>query len=138
MNKFCIILIYNKDKSKMLMCHRIKNPYIGLKNLVGGKIEQGEKEIDAAYREMQEETGITKKDITLRHVMSTNYYLQEYTLEIFAGRLKRDVEVYGDENPLCWVDTQDDLFDITKYAGDGNLGHIQIIADKTKEELFGT
>lgn len=137
MQKYCIILIYNKDKSKILMCHRIKQPYLGLKNLVGGGIEKGEDAITAAYREMQEETSITKDDIDLSHLMHTKYFLQDISLDIFAGILKHHVDVYGDENPLCWVDADDDFFDITKYAGDGNLGHILISADKTKEELFG-
>lgn len=136
MEKYCVILIYTKDKSKVLMCHRIKNPYIGLKNLVGGRIENGESAIDAAYREMHEETGITKSDITLSHLMQSSYYYEEYRLDVFAGRLKRDVEVYGDENPLCWIDANEDFFDTTKFAGDGNLGHIMLMADYHKEKIF--
>ncbi|MBN2879235.1 MAG: NUDIX domain-containing protein [Clostridia bacterium] len=136
MDKYCIILIYNKDRSRLLMCHRTKEPYTGLMNFVGGRIEQGETEAEAAYREMSEETGITKKDITLHYLMSTKYLLMGFGLEIFAGRLKYDVEVYGEENPLCWVSADDNFFDTTRYAGDGNLGHILLIAEKNKDTLF--
>lgn len=136
MKKYCVILIYSKDKSKMLMCHRIKNPYIGLKNFVGGRIEDGESPIDAAYREMQEETNITRNDITLHHLMQSSYYFNDYRLDVFAGRLKNSVEVHGDENPLCWIDADEDFFDTTKFAGDGNLGHIILTADYYKEKIF--
>jgi len=136
MIKYCIILIYNKDRSKILMCHRIKQPYIGLKNLVGGKIEKGESPLDAAYREMEEETSITKNDIDIHHVISTNYVLENISLDVFAGRLKHDVKVYGDENPLCWIDADDNFFDITRYAGDGNLGHILLCANYHKKKIF--
>ena len=118
MEKYCVILIYSKDKSKVLMCHRMKNPYIGLKNLVGGRIENGESALDAAYREMEEETSITGNDITLHYLIQSKYFFDNYRLDVFAGRLKNDVEVYGDENPLCWVDSDEDFFDTTKYAGD--------------------
>ena len=40
------------------MCHRQKPPYQGLYNLVGGKAEDGEDGLHAAYRELREETGI--------------------------------------------------------------------------------
>ena len=136
MQEFCVILIYNKDKTKILMCHRIKNPYIGLKNLVGGHIEKDEMPMAAAYREMEEETGITKEYITLHHIMKSDYTLDKLSLNLFAGKLKEDVEVYGDENPLLWVDADENFFDTTKYAGDGNLGHFLLMADYHKEKIF--
>ena len=37
MKKLNVILVYNEDKSKILMCKREKMPYQGLYNLVGGK-----------------------------------------------------------------------------------------------------
>ena len=103
---------------------RTKEPYTGLYNFVGGKVEKGETETAAAYREMTEETGITNNDITLHYLMSTKYFKIGFSLEIFAGRLKHDVKVYGEENPLCWVSADEDFFDTSKFAGDGNLGHI--------------
>lgn len=136
MNKYCVILIYSRDKSKVLMCHRMKQPYIGLKNFVGGRIENGESAVEAAYREMEEETSITKNDITLYHLMQSTYYFHDYRLDIFAGRLKNDVEVHGDENPLCWIDANENFFDTTKFAGDGNLGHIMMTADYYNEKIF--
>ncbi len=40
------------------------------------------------------------------------------------GRLKRDVEVCGDENDLYWSGLDCDFFDMNKYAGEGNIGHM--------------
>ena len=38
MKKLNVILVYNKDENKILMCQREKEPYKGKFNLVGGKV----------------------------------------------------------------------------------------------------
>ena len=40
MKKMNVIVIFDKDLSKTLMCKRTKEPYIEMYNLVGGKIEK--------------------------------------------------------------------------------------------------
>ena len=40
MKKYNVIVIFNKELVKILMCKRTKEPYIGMYNLVGGKIEK--------------------------------------------------------------------------------------------------
>lgn len=40
MKKYNVIVIFNKEINKTLMCKRTKEPYIGMYNLVGGKIEK--------------------------------------------------------------------------------------------------
>lgn len=60
MKKLNIVLVYNKEENQILMCKREKEPYKGMLNLVGGKVEKNEKELNVAYRELHEETGITK------------------------------------------------------------------------------
>ena len=67
MRGYNIIVVYNENADKILMCKRKKDPYKGLANFVGGKIEKNENGLDAAYRELEEETTITKDDITLLH-----------------------------------------------------------------------
>lgn len=52
MQGYNVILLYNKNADRLLKCKRKKNPYMGLINLVGGKIEVGEDGLDAAYREL--------------------------------------------------------------------------------------
>jgi len=66
-----VIWVFSPDCKKVLMCKRHKEPFKGLYNLVGGKIESGENNMDAAYRELAEETGfITGESITIDGGMS--------------------------------------------------------------------
>jgi 8-oxo-dGTP diphosphatase len=119
-----LVVILSEDKSKVLLCRRIKDPYLGKSNFIGGHIEPGESGEDAAYRELFEETSITRELVTLKHMMDFTYYNQGCYVEVWCGRLKTRIEVCGDENPLYWEDASTDLFDLNKYAGEGNMGHI--------------
>ena len=89
MKKLNLILVLNKKETKILMCKREKEPYKGQYNLVGGKVEENEDELDAAYRELQEETGITNKDILLTNIMNFQYKVLDKELEIYIGKLKK-------------------------------------------------
>ena len=40
------------------------------------------------------------------------------------GTLNKEVELVEEVNKLEWVDITDNFFDMTKYAGEGNIGHI--------------
>lgn len=124
MRGYNVIAVFSPDKSKMLMCRRAKDPYKGLLNMVGGKIEQGEDCYEAAYRELFEETGITKEDIRIVHLMDFTYPLCEEYVEVYAGGLKREVTLREEKNPLLWISAESNFFDMTKYAGEGNIGHI--------------
>jgi len=118
-----VIWVFNPTADKVLMCKRHKEPYKGLYNLVGGKIEPGEDGLAAAYRELKEETSI--KDIELVHLMDFTYFLPDSCrVEVYAGKLKQSVEVHGDEKELIWIDTDEDFFDMNRFAGEGNIGHI--------------
>ncbi|MEC0373335.1 NUDIX hydrolase [Paenibacillus chibensis] len=124
MQRYNVLMIYNTEMDQILMCRRLKDPYKGLSNLVGGKIEEGEVGLEAAYRELFEETNISKDDITLHHVMDFTYYIQQCVVEVYAGKLKHDVNIAGDENELYWSDLTQNFFDKSQYAGEGNIGHM--------------
>ena len=128
MKRYNVIFLLNRAGDQLLMCRRGKEPYRGLLNLVGGKIRLGEDHLCAAYRELAEETGIAGQDVVLRHLMDFMYYSPDCLLEVYAGQLRRDAPVHGDENELLWVSVDEDFFDAGKFAGDGNIGHMQIIA----------
>lgn len=124
MQGYNIIMVYNKEMDQLLMCKRLKDPYLGLNNLVGGKIEMGEAGIDAAYRELLEETNLSREHIILYHLMDFTYYFQRCYVEVYVGKLNGDVIVSGDENELYWSDLNHDFFDMTLFAGEGNIGHM--------------
>lgn len=135
MKKLNVILVYNESGDKILMCKRAKNPYIGKFNLVGGKVEPGEEELHAAYRELNEETGITKDDINLSHLMNFQYNLQDFELEVYMGKLNKEVKLVEEVNKLEWIDKNDNFFNTEKFAGDGNIGHMLILAEQNKDKL---
>ena len=118
------------------MCTRRRDPYKGLRNLVGGKIEIGEAGLDAAYRELREETGITREDVALHHLMDFRYSLQQCYVEVYVGRLRSAGAVSGDENALYWSRLDDDFFDLSRYAGEGHIGHMVEQAKRCGERLL--
>lgn len=136
MQGYNLVAVFSKDCEKMLMCKRLKNPYKGLVNMVGGKIEENEEHEIAAYRELFEETGITDEQIELTHLMDFTYYLNNCYVEVYVGRLNCEAKVNGDENTLFWSDFNHDFFDMKEYAGEGNIGHIMEHIKMFKEQLL--
>ena len=132
MKEFNLIVVIHPSREKILMCRRKKNPYLGKINFVGGRVEPNEDLLEAAYRELFEETSITKQDITLKHLMDCTYYLSDCVIGVYAGKLKREVEVFGEENTLLWSSFNHNFFDMEKYAGIGNIGHI---LEEVKEHI---
>ena len=134
-----IIAVYNKKEDKILMCLRKKEPYKGLYNLVGGKVEENETDLESAYRELQEESGITKEDIVLTHLMTCNYQMSNNELQVYIGKLKKEVKVVEEVNKLYWIDASENFFDMSKYAGEGIIGHIieqvKLYKDKLLKEI---
>lgn len=119
-----VIVVFNKDMSKTLMCKRTKEPYKDMYNLVGGKIEDPDDGLNEAYRELEEETNIHKTDIDLTHFMDIVYVKWNKELEVYYGILNKDVKLVEEVNKLEWINTSDNFFDMSKYAGEGNIGHI--------------
>ena len=129
MKRFNIIMSVDAAGENVLMCRRLKPPYQGLYNLVGGKAESGEDGLHAAYRELREETGVTAADVTLHHLVTFSYPhggagLPPYVLEAYVGRLRRTIEATGEENPLEWIPLNENFFDMSRYAGEGSIGHV--------------
>ena len=93
-------------------------------NLVGGKIEKENDGLNEAYRELEEETNIKKTDIDLIHFMNLTYTKWNKELEVYYGILKNEVELIAEVNKLEWVSVSDNFFDMNRYAGEGNIGHI--------------
>lgn len=124
MRKLNLIVVFNQNLEKALFCIRAKEPYKGLYNFVGGKVEEGESNEDAAYRELFEETGITHKDIELDYFMNINYFKYENNIQVFYGILKNKVNLVEEKNKLEWVVINDELLNNEKFAGNYNIPHI--------------
>ena len=93
MKKLNLIVVFNKNLDKVLLCIRAKEPYKGMYNFVGGKVEENETNDEAAYRELCEETGISSNDIELDHFMDLNYFRYGNNLQVYYGILKHDVKL---------------------------------------------
>ena len=124
MRKLNLIVVFNKNLEECLFCIRAKEPYKGLYNFVGGKVEDNETNDDAAYRELFEETGITSNDIELDHFMDLNYFKYGNNLQVYYGILKHEVELVEEKNKLEWVVLNEQLLDNDKFAGNYNIPHI--------------
>ena len=112
------IVVFNKAKDSVLFCKRQKDPYKGLFNFVGGKVEPGEDPDKAAYRELQEETGITRQQIRLYRLMDIRYYYQDFELELYVGKLEDEVLLREEKNPLLWLPLTEDYTDKGRFAGE--------------------
>ena len=132
LKRYNIIMVYSSDNSKLLFCKRKKPPYIGKLNFPGGKWEKGETFIDAAYRELKEETGIDKEAVTpLYHLMDLTYYNANNLIECYVCRLTKEVELVQEAggNELVWINIEGADFSNTEiFAGDGNILHCFLIA----------
>ena len=124
MKKMNVIVVFDKNLEKALMCKRTKEPYMGMYNLVGGKIEKENDGLNEAYRELEEETNIKKEDVDLIHFMNLTYVNWDKELEVYYGILNKEVSLVEEVNKLEWVSIDDNFFDMNKYAGEGNIGHI--------------
>lgn len=139
MQGYNCIMVFHPDGKKLLFCKRTKNPYKGLYNLVGGKIEKDEKGFEAAYRELKEETGIDSKQIQLNHMMDFTYYNQNCYVEVYVGQLREETILYEEAHPLEWLSLDENFFDCNQFAGEGNIGHmveqVRIYGEGKKQTL---
>ena len=131
-----LIVIFDESLEKILLCKRKKDPYKGLYNFIGGKKELGESSIDAAYREMEEESNLTREDVKLVHLMDFDYIVDHCKVEVYVGIRVSNKIVFGDENELFWSSLDHDFFDSNIYAGEGNMGHILWHVKMSKDILF--
>ena len=116
------ILLGLRNPDKMKASSELQGQ--GTWTMPGGKVEFMETLVNAAKRELEEETNIKKKDIDLIHFMNLTYTKWNKELEVYYGILKNEVELIEEVNKLEWVSVNDNFFDMNRYAGEGNIGHI--------------
>lgn len=99
-------LIFIQNKDEILLIHGAENKKIwsGLYNGVGGHVERGESVIDAAYRELFEETGAHNIHLKLRSIISIDVEPEiGINLFVFTGEIDHKNLRPGIEGELKWV-----------------------------------
>lgn len=79
---------FEDDKKYLLVQERTKEPYFGYRGFITGKIRYGEKVLEAAKRELKEETGLTCEDMHLKRIVHNHVVLEE------SGKLVEDKMFY--------------------------------------------
>ena len=136
--KVNLIVIFSTDEKSVLMCRRSRDPYKGKLNFVGGHVEKGETDEESAYRELFEETGISRGDAMLTRVLYFEYFIPKVELQVFAGKLSHDVELVEEEHELLWVSLGEDFNDTSRFAGSSNIRHIMLEITEYKDAIFKT
>jgi 8-oxo-dGTP diphosphatase len=135
MKRFSLVMVLNQEKDKFLMCYRNNDPYKGLYNFVGGKVEEDEDSCEGAYRELFEETGITRDDIELKRFIDFVWHPLDMMMDVFIGKLNKDVVLVKEKHDLLWMDREENFFDMSKFAGEGNIGHMYEIFKQLEDRL---
>ena len=56
--------------------------------------------------------------------MNFEYKMSSLQLQVYVGKLNKQIEVVEEVNKLYWIDVTENFLDMTKYAGEGNIGHM--------------
>jgi 8-oxo-dGTP diphosphatase len=97
---YTCVMVFDKKVTKTLFCIRTKEPFKGKYNFNGGKVDKDEEPLANAYREIEEETGITSEDIKLKLLMTFEFNLDNIKMYAFAGILNKEVELKKELNDL--------------------------------------
>ena len=64
------------------------------------------------------------------------YIMQNMELEVYVGKLDKEIKLVEEVNKLYWIDKNENFFDVDKYAGEGNIGHMLRQVETNKNKLF--
>lgn len=68
--------------------------------------------------------------------MDFNYKINNIELQVYAGKLNKEVEVVDEVNKLYWFNSNENFFDTTRFAGEGNIGHMIEQIKLYKNDIF--
>lgn len=113
-------IVINPEHDRVLMCYHNKQH---MWNFIGGHVEECEDSMDASYRELEEETGITREDIELmfvRHESVSSSWCSPWMMYVTTGVLKKPVELKEEKNNLKWIELTDFKTIVDESFGFGN------------------
>ncbi|MCR8847972.1 NUDIX domain-containing protein [Rossellomorea sp. SC111] len=107
-----VILKKVDDQYKVLLVKRAESVLEDVWCYIGGGIEEGEKAWEAAYREVEEETGITNMFLYSANTFDRIYSIEGnyvYIAPVFVGFVPDDQEVALNEehNDYSWLSFED-------------------------------
>ena len=99
-----------------VLCIRYKEENIGYIDIPGGKIEEGETGVEAAIREVKEETGIEVCNLEEVGNVVIEYPDRIYNMEVFVTSYYRGNVRNNEENDAFFLDIKDLLKEKKRYA----------------------
>ncbi len=110
-------VIYCTDSGRVLVTHRAKDGQLGLPC---GKADAGERTLETAYRELEEETGVKKTDLVdgLRHQQDLNF--SGCIVSVYVGAVPAELKVgpeegFENEGPASWMKPEDIATTVSRY-----------------------
>ncbi len=106
-----VVLCYVECGDKVLLIRRKREPYTGYLAMLGGKVEAGESIVEAAFREIKEESGLEAEALEVVGVCSETVMavegrevLLEYDMALVRGVVASLKVIESGEGELCWID----------------------------------
>ncbi len=98
-----LCLVYFQDEVLLIKGSKAKD-WAGVLNGVGGHIEKGEGVIEAAEREIEEETGLKVKNTRLKGVVHVdNFFEKQIMMFVTTSQAETKEVVANEEGELVWI-----------------------------------
>lgn len=148
--KYTVILLFNKDGSKVLLIKKDRTAFAGKLNGVGGKIEDNETPEQGAYREIEEETSLKPEQVKNLTWLGTLTLPEQCDMDnaglypelwFYSGIVEDESLARTPENetePVAWYMLRgENSTPVTnlKLAGDGDL---EYFIKRARRRLFGS
>jgi 8-oxo-dGTP diphosphatase len=118
------VLVYLEQEQQVLMIHRQKrDEHQGLWLAPGGKVEPNESPLEAALREVEEETGLRIQETRLRGMLTfpdlgDSPFGDEWHVFVFyASRWEGSLRADCPEGTLAWI-PREELSNLPMWEGD--------------------